>query len=347
MTTPTDQKPVFSLKRFRYWLARLLVPDAEVQVLLTADNPAAGMVAGRLDKTSQDLQRVVSSLNEMAAQQSKGAAEQTDLIVHTNALLDNFHNLSEQIREQGRAITLLAKQNAEVAQHGQEAIQQAIQGMREIRSQVSDIAETIVKLAKLTQRIDEIITSVTEIATQSNLLALNASIEAARAGTQGRGFAVVADEVRSLSQQSTQAAQQVRTILVEIQGAMKETVQATKIGLDDVDAGVAMTQQVDAIMAQLAESVVKSHQTVDTIYAAIRQQAEDLEQITVSMERIDRINWQNMMSIRMAETVAQNLARLATELQNGSAEVHQNADDDSEENAGNPQDNAHENSAAE
>jgi methyl-accepting chemotaxis protein len=334
-------------KRLRLWLARQIAPEYELPPLYNTAQPTSKTVEQRLGKTGEDLLRAVQSINEMTTQQSSGTAEQTDLIVQTNALLDNFHNLSEQIRTQGRAITLMAKQNAEVSQQGQAAIQEAIQGMREIRAQVTDIADTIVKLAKLTQRIDEIITSVSEIATQSNLLALNASIEAARAGAQGRGFAVVADEVRSLSKQSTQAAQQVRTILVEIQRAMKETVQATKIGLDDVDAGVSMTQQVDAIMAQLAESVVQSHKAVDGIYAAIRQQADDLEQITVSMERIDRINWQNMMSIRMAETVAHNLTRLAAELQNGSADIHQNADDHREHDPRYAEQNAHEHGAAE
>jgi len=265
--------------------------------------------------TADGLARATQAINEVTIQQSSGAAEQAEAIGQTNDLLDNFLSLSEQIREQARSVTLMAGHTAEFSNKGQRAIQQAIAGMSEIRTQVAAIAQTIIQLSQLTRRIDEIITSVSEIATQSNLLALNASIEAARAGAHGRGFAVVADEVRSLSQQSTSAAKQVRAILSEIQRAMKETVEATQVGTTGVDAGVAMTQEADQVMQHLAGNVSESYQSVKAIYEVIRQQMEDLEQIAISMERIERITQQNLTSTRMVETVSHNLRHLSSELQ--------------------------------
>jgi methyl-accepting chemotaxis protein len=265
--------------------------------------------------TADGLVRATQAINQVTSQQATGAAEQAQAISQTNDLLDNFLKLSDQIREQARSVTLMAGNTAEFSQKGRTAIGQAIAGMNEIRTQVTAIAQTIIKLGQLTRRIDEIILSVSEIATQSNLLALNASIEAARAGTQGRGFAVVADEVRSLSQQSTSAAKQVRGILSEIQRAMRDTIEATQVGTQGVDAGVTLTQEANEVMVHLSSSVSESYRSVKAIYDVIRQQMEDLEQIAIGMERIERITQQNVTSTRMVETVSTNLTRLSAELQ--------------------------------
>ncbi len=297
----------------------------------------------QLRVTADGLVRAIQAINEVTMQQSTGAAEQSGAVIRTNELLDTFLELSEKIREQARSVTLMAGNTAEFSEKGRAAIQNAIHGMGDIRAQVSAIAETIIRLSQLTQRIDEIIMSVSEIATQSNLLALNASIEAARAGIHGRGFAVVADEVRSLSQQSTAAARQVRGILGEIQDAMKNTVEATQVGMQGVDNGMAVTQQVDEVMGHLAQSVGDSYKSVRAIYEVIRQQMDDLEHITISMERIERINQQNLASTRMVETVSANLTRLSAELQtslgevNGSGPVQQDAYYDSENDPGDAQ----------
>jgi methyl-accepting chemotaxis protein len=289
---------------------------------------------------SQRLSVIAYSIKDVTDQQSVGAREQVDLIKRMNQLLDDFLELSQSTQDQARSLTGLAKQAAETSTSGQTAIQQAIQGMSQIRAQVTAIATTILSLAQFTQRIDDIISSVSEIATQSNLLALNASIEAARAGTHGRGFAVVADEVRSLSQQSTNAAKQVRVILGEVQTAMKETIRATEDGLKGVDAGVEMTQQADQVMMQLAENVSSSHKGVNRVYEIIRSQVDGLEEISIAMERLDRITQQNLAGARAFEAASADLAKLATSL--NSAPVQENADDNGEEDAGQPNRNAEE-----
>jgi hypothetical protein len=269
----------------------------------------------RIHVTVDGLVRAAQAINDVTEQQSDGANEQVDVLRLTNTMMDDFLKLSEQVNEQARAMTRTAQQTSEISTEGQTAIHQAITGMDQIREQVNAIGTTIVTLAQLTRRIDEIITSVSEVATQSNLLALNASIEAARAGVHGRGFAVVADEVRALSLQSTNAARQVRDILAEIQAAVRQTVSATEAGMQQVDAGAEVTRQADHIMQQLAENADASNQGVRAIYDVIRQQAQGLEEIAISMERVDRITQQNLASTRMITTVSTNLTRLADELQ--------------------------------
>lgn len=269
----------------------------------------------RTSVTVDGLVRAVKAIDEVTHQQGNSANEQAEVIKLTNAMMDTFIEATERVSKQAQTLTQTAQNTTEIAQQGQQAITHAITGMIEIRQQVSAIGEAIATLARLTRRIDEIITSVTEIATQSNLLALNASIEAARAGVHGRGFAVVADEVRSLSQQSSSAANQVRDILAQVQESVRETIDATEIGMDAVDAGVIMTRRVDEVMNQLTQNTQTSNKSVNAIYGVIRQQASGLEEIAVNLVRLDRITERNIANIHMVETVSANLNRLASDLE--------------------------------
>ena len=288
--------------------------DRETQEIAALPNQIRD-IAISMEVTVDGLVRSSRAIRDVIAQQADNATEQAEVIRSTNQLLDGFLEMTERISTQARAITQSAQQASDISQTGQQAIRETISSMNAIRQQVEAIAQTIVTLTQLTRRVDDIISSVGEIATQSNLLALNASIEAARAGAQGRGFAVVADEVRALSRQSTQAAEQVRGILQEIQVAMKQSVQATQTGIENVDAGVARTRQADDIMAQLATQVNSSRDAVQAIYGVIQQQASGMEEIAIGIDRIERITQQNVASTKTVETVSTNLTRLANELQ--------------------------------
>jgi methyl-accepting chemotaxis protein len=265
--------------------------------------------------TVDGLVRASHAINDVTNQQASHAREQAAVIGNTNSMLDEFLALSERVSEQARIVTQTAQDAIEAAASGQSAIHQSIQSMDSIRGRVQVIGETILTLAQLTRRIDEIITSVSEIATQSNLLALNASIEAARAGVHGRGFAVVADEVRALAQQSTHSAAQIRMILSEIQKAMKESVEATQLGIENANMGVVRTREAEEVILQLTSSVHNSRDAVTRILEVIRRQTEGMEEIAISMDRINRITQQGLASMRTVESVSANLTRLASDLQ--------------------------------
>lgn len=283
---------------------------------ITRQSTELGNLAQQISATADGLGRASSAIHMVTGQQSSGAEQQAAVITEGVTMLNEFIDLADEVRAQARSITALSEQTAQVSEHGQNALRMTTESMSQIRSQVTVIAANIAQLAQQTQRIDEIISSVSEIATQSNLLALNASIEAARAGAHGRGFAVVAEEVRTLAQQSQTAAAQVQTILTEIQGAMKQTVRATEAGDQQVDEGLRLAQQAGDVIMQLAENVNESVAAMKSIMVAIDQQSTGLEEITRSMRNLHEVTQKNLEATRTAEIVAENLNRLSEEMLN-------------------------------
>ena len=273
-----------------------------------------GNLSLQISATADGLGRASSAIHMVTSQQGSGAEQQAAVITEAVTMLNEFIALADQVRNQARTVADLSETTTTFADRGQEAINTTITGMNQIRAQVTVIANNIAALAEQLKRIDEIIASVSEIATQSNLLALNASIEAARAGVHGRGFAVVADEVRTLSQQSKEAAAQVQTLLTEIKDAMKQTVRATELGDDQVDQGMGLSREAGETIELLAGNVNQTAEAMRSIMIAIDQQAAGLEQITQSMRNIHDVTQKNLESTRTAEIVAENLNRLSEEL---------------------------------
>jgi methyl-accepting chemotaxis protein len=292
----------------------MLIPSPPEAAAETPDT-SAHQLTQQLDVTAAELVKAVQAINDVAQTQLAGANEQTGVIQQVNRLLAEFINLSDEVSSKAHFVTQTSDQTTNAANSGQTAIEASIAVMDQIREQVAMIAETIATLARLTRRIDTIITSVSEIATQSNLLALNASIEAARAGVHGRGFAVVADEVRTLAGQSTQAAGEVRTLLREVQSAITDAIDATQLGMQAVSSGVVRTRQAEGTMRQISEEVHNSTEASRDIYEVIRRQIEGLETISINMERINQIARQNATEMQVVRTVSTNLTHLSNELQ--------------------------------
>ncbi|MCU0482523.1 MAG: methyl-accepting chemotaxis protein [Anaerolineae bacterium] len=258
----------------------------------------------------ENLRLAARAIAQHVANFNQDADEQERITQQTNQLVDNFLHNAEQIKMQSRTMT---QKNAEMrilAKSGKTTIQESATSMGQIRAQVTAIANTIIKLAQLTRRIDEIISSVQEIATQSNLLALNASIEAARAGSHGRGFAVVADEVRSLSKQSNMAAEQVQQILAEIQTAVGQTIRATDSGLQSVEAGLLTVQAVDEVMNRLSDNVNTSEEATSAISELLSVQIRHIEELAIAIDRTNRITQQHLADIPNLGALGDGLAGL-------------------------------------
>lgn len=295
------------------------VVDGKTTVTDTQEIPAVSAATmplyDQITFTSGSIQTVVQALKEVADDLSRGTKEQAGLISTANHQIESFLEQAERIGQFTRDITRNTHETGELAQSSEAALAQSLTQMNNLKNEVTTVGQAISKLAQLARRIDAIIATVGEIATQSNLLALNASIEAARAGTQGRGFAVVADEVRALSQQSDHAARQVRSILDEVQAAVLKAVEAGETGTEQAAISIQTAQQAGNAVRQIARQIDDIHQTLLQINKAVQAQTTDMETISIQMERLDRIAQQSVVSTRVTEQVTDNLSRLSADLE--------------------------------
>ncbi len=275
----------------------------------------------RLEQVLQEAREAVNVLSTSASeiltvisQLAAGATEAAAAVSETTTTVEEVRQTAQLANEKSRDIAGAAQNAAQVLQSGQKNVEAAVTEMNRIRDQMGAIARTIVTLSEQSQAIGEITGSVNELAEQSNLLAVNAAIEAAKAGEQGKGFGVVAQEIRSLAEQSKQATTQVRALLAEVQKAISNAVMATEQTDKVVDSGVAQSRQAGESIGVAVDATVEVARTSSQIVATSQQQLTGVDQVAVAMENINQTSVQNAQSTKQVETVARNLHELSQKL---------------------------------
>lgn len=186
--------------------------------------------------------------------------------------------------------------------------------MQRIRDQMQSITESVVKLSEQNQVIRDIIGTVNDLAEQSNLLAVNASIEAQKAGAHGSGFVVVAQEVRNLAQQSKDATLRVQTILNDIEKATSASVQITAQGAKAAESGMKQSIEAGESIRALAQNIHEAAQSATLIATSHQQQAIGMDQLIQAMHNIQEGSIQMGTSTRQVETCVQRLQALEQRL---------------------------------
>jgi len=262
---------------------------------------------GVLATSSSEITATVAELASTAAQAATAVNETTTTVeeVKQTAVLSS---------KKARSVSDSAQKTLQVSQDGKKSLEQTIEGMNHIRGQMESIAETVVRLSEQSQAIGEMVATVNDIAEQSNLLAVNAAIEAAKAGEQGKGFAVVAQEIKSLAEQSKRATAQVRAILSDVQKGINSAVIVTEQGSKAVEAGVKQAAVSGEAILTLADSVDEAVQAATQIAASSQQQLVGMDQVVLAMESIKQASVQNVAGTRQVETAAQNLQELGQKL---------------------------------
>ncbi len=260
---------------------------------------------------------MASSSNEILAlttQLAASSSETATAVSETSTTISEVKQTVRLVSQKADYVSESAQNAAAVSQNGRAAVIESVTRMNQIREQMESIADSIVKLSEQSQTIGAIIASVNDIANQSNLLAVNASIEAAKAGEQGKGFAVVAQEVRNLAEQSKDATAQVRAILNDIQKAISGAVMATEQGSKAVDAGVMQSHQAGESIKTMSEAVSESALATTQIVASTNEQVVGIDQVALAMDNIKRASEQIAASIRHAESSSMNLHELGIKL---------------------------------
>ncbi len=242
------------------------------------------------------------------------ATETATAVSQTSATVEEVRQTAQLSSEKAQAVAVSAQETVEVSKGGRRSVEETIEGMKRIRQQMDAIADSMMRLSEQAQVIGQIIATVDDLAAQSNLLAVNAAIEAAKAGEQGKGFAVVAQEIKNLAEQSKQATVQVRAILNEIQKATAKAILVTEQGSKAVEAGTERSTQAATSIETLAASVVNSAQAATQIAASSRQQLVGVDQVAAAMASIKEATAQNAASARQLETFGRHLNELGEKL---------------------------------
>jgi len=253
---------------------------------------------------------ISASVTEIAA----GATETATAANETSTTVEEVRQTALDSNRKAKNVSESAQKAVQISQTGEKSVAATIDGMRQIESQMESIAESIMKLSEHGQAIGGIIATVEDVAEQSNLLAVNASIEAAKAGEHGKGFAVVAHEVKSLAEQSRQATARVRNILDDIQKATSSAVMTTEQGSKAVEAGVVKSKDAGDSIQRLANSVADAAQATTQIAVSSQEQLVGMDQVVSAMESIKQASTQNVTATKQVESAAHELHELGQRL---------------------------------
>jgi methyl-accepting chemotaxis protein len=270
-----------------------------------------------VSEVQEAARQISGSSAQIAALTSQLAASSTETaaaVSETSTTLEEIKITAQQVNQKSAFVSDSARSTAQMTQHGQKSVGDTLQGMHKIRQQMDFIAESIVRLSEQSMAIGEIITSVSDLAGQSNLLAVNASIEAAKAGEHGKGFAVVAQEVRSLAEQSKESTEQIRRILNDIQKAISGAVMATEQGGKTVEIGVQQSAETETAIQTIGQGATGTVQAAAQILASTNEQVAGLNQVAIAMDNIRGASDQIVISMRQAEEATASLNQMSNRM---------------------------------
>lgn len=292
--------------------------QGEHQQLKKDVNKLGDSLSHLLSQISETVQATASAANQISSsteEMAAGAQEQSSQATEVAGAVDQMtKTIYETTKNTGQASE--ASRNAgKVAKEGGHVVEETIHGMNRIAEVVRKSAETVQALGKSSDQIGEIVQVIDDIADQTNLLALNAAIEAARAGEQGRGFAVVADEVRKLAERTTKATKEIATMIKQIQKDTSGAVVSMQQGTEEVEAGKALAEKAGSSLQEIIHGAEKVVVIVTQVAAASEEQSRASEQISKNIVSISSVTQQSASGIQQIAHASEDLNRLTLNLQ--------------------------------
>ena len=254
---------------------------------------------------------ISSSTEEMSAGAQTQSRQTTEV---AGAVEEMTKTILETTRNAGLA-TEASKKYGSIAKDGGKVVNETIEGMNKIAEVVKRSAGTVQQLGNSSEQIGEIIQVIDDIADQTNLLALNAAIEAARAGEQGRGFAVVADEVRKLAERTTKATKEIAAMIKQIQKDTEGAVVSMEEGTKEVEKGRLLADKAGVSLKQIIDGAGNVVDIITQVAAASEEQSTASEQISKNIEAISSVTQQSSAGVQQIARAAEDLNRLTNNLE--------------------------------
>ncbi len=249
-------------------------------------------IASNIVRVSHDISVSMEQLNKTASAQASSAVEQATAVTEIGSIVEEITQISQQTLEKATALGESSERTFKEGERGKKVIGEVLESMKALQDKMKQIADTILGLSDKTQQVGVITEAVSDIAKQSKMLALNASIEAAKAGESGKGFAVVADEVKDLAERSQTATENVQGILQAIRKTAERAVMVTEDGTKSVDANLEQAKTAGNIMNSLGEVIQETSMASQQIVSAVREESVGIEQVVTSIREIDKVTTQ-------------------------------------------------------
>jgi methyl-accepting chemotaxis protein len=290
----------------------------EHQNIVNSINKLGESLSNLITRVNEAVYATVSSSNEISSsteQMAAGAQEQSAQTSEIATAVEQMAKTIIETTQNAGAAAENARTAGKIAEEGGSVVKETVSGINNIAEVVSTAAEMVKQLGQSSDQIGEIIQVIDDIADQTNLLALNAAIEAARAGEQGRGFAVVADEVRKLAERTTKATKEIANMIKQIQKDTGEAVNSMKKGTEQVEKGKILANKAGQSLNDIIKATVQVVDDINQVATASEEQSTAAEQISKNIEAISSVTHQSASGIEQVAKAAEDLNRLTDNLQ--------------------------------
>lgn len=268
----------------------------------------------QLGSAAQQMQSASTELQAAANQQASGSSEQASAMTEIATTINELLATSRQIADSAQRVAQIASQTAGAARAGDATVTRGSDASATVRKQVDQIVTHMLDLGERSQQMGVVLDLVSELAEQTNILAINATIEAAGAGEAGRRFGVVADEIRKLADRVAASTKEIRAMVDGVRGAVNTTVMATEAGSKAVDSGAAQVLEMASAFRQIAGLVVTTTEAAREIELSTKQQTTAVEQVNIAISSVAQAARETEASATQTLQTSSQLAGLSREL---------------------------------